>query len=248
MMSAPRKPRQGHRVLVVGIGYGDEGAAMALARRFADTAGADLAPVHADPRHRRPGSVARELIDAARGRGADLIVLGAGRTALHVVHSAHCAVAVAPDGYDERGSFRHLGVAYDGTAEADGALQAAYDLAARDRAAVTLYWTIGEGRVAYAGLPSPEVDTLAQAARREAQDALDAAADSAPEGVNPETVLLRGDPARDIPREADGVVDLLVVGARRLGPLHRALTGSVSDQLLLGAAAPVLVVPGGQAA
>jgi nucleotide-binding universal stress UspA family protein len=234
-------------MLVVAIEDGDGGAAMALARRLADPGRAELAPVHADPHHHRPGSVARGLVDAARSRRADLIVLGAGRTALHVVHSAQCAVAVAPDDYDERGPFRHVGVAYDGTAEADGALRVAYDLAARDRAAVTLYWTIGDARIAYAGMPSPEVDTLAQAARRHAQDALDAAADSAPEGVNPETILLRGDPARDIPREANGIVDLLVVGARRLGPLLRALTGSVSDQLLLGAAAPVLVVPGGRA-
>ena len=232
------------RRLVVATADGDDGAAMALARRLADPADADLAPVHADPHHRRPGSVARSLVEAARARDADLIVLGAGRTALHVVHSAQCAVAVAPDDYDESGPFRHVGVAYDGTPEADGALRAAYDVAARDRAAVTLYWTMRDGSVAYAGIPSPQVDTLAQAARRQAQEALDAAADSAPVGVNPETVLLRGDPARDIPREADGVVDLLVVGARRLGPLLRALTGSVSDQLLLGAAAPVLVVPG----
>ena len=234
-----------HHRLVVGSGGDGDGAAMALARRLADPARADLVPVRAEPHHHRPGAVARGLVDAARERGADLIVLGAGRTALHVAHSAPCAVAVAPADYGERGPFRHVGVAYDGTAEAEGALREAYDIAARDRAAVTLYWTLRDGTVAYAGMPSPEVDTLAQAVRRQAQEALDAAADSAPDGVNPETVLLRGDPARDIPREADGIVDLLVVGARRLGPLHRALTGSVSDQLLLGAAAPVLVVPGG---
>ena len=233
------------RRLLVGIGDDDDGDAMALALRLVDPAGSDVVPLHVEARHRRPASVARGLIDAARDRGADVVVLGTGRTSLQVAHGAPCAVAVAPAGYRESGPFRHIGVAYDGSAEADGALRTAYDLAGRDRAAVTLYWTIVDGRVAYAGIPSPEFDSLAQDVRRGAQEALDAAADSAPEGVNPETVLLRGAPAQDIAKEATGVVDLLVVGARRRGLLSRTLAGSVSDQLLLGVSEPVLVVPGG---
>ena len=233
------------RTFLVGIGDDDDGDAMALARRLAEPAGSDVAPLHVEARHRRPGSVARGLVDAARERGVGVVVVGTGRTSVQVAHAAPCAVAVAPAGYSESGPFRHIGVAYDGSKEADGALRAAYALAARDRAAVTLYWTIVDGRVAYAGIPSVEVDALAQDVRRQAQEALDAAADAAPEGVNPETILLRGDPAVDIAKEATGVVDLLVVGARRRGMLERALTGSVSDQLLLGVPAPVLVVPGG---
>jgi nucleotide-binding universal stress UspA family protein/CBS domain-containing protein len=41
----------------------------------------------------------------------------------------------------------------------------------------------------------------------------------------------------------DGVVDLLVTGTRGNGPIHRALLGSVSEQLTEGAPYPVLVVP-----
>ena len=64
----------------------------------------------------------------------------------------------------------------------------------------------------------------------------------APPGVNPRTVLLLGPPGRVIAEECDGVVDLLVTGSRGYGPLHRALLGSVSEELLDRATHPVLVV------
>ena len=51
-------------------------------------------------------------------------------------------------------------------------------------------------------------------------------------------------PAQDIAKEATGVVDLLVVGrAATRTALSARSPGSVSDQLLLGASEPVLVVP-----
>src|SRR5215213_5658328 len=61
----------------------------------------------------------------------------------------------------------------------------------------------------YGGQPAPEVDQYAQAQRVRAQEQLDDAADEAPPGVNPRTVLLRGDPAAEIARASDGIVDLL---------------------------------------
>jgi nucleotide-binding universal stress UspA family protein len=245
----------GLHTVIVGLGEreGDDDA-MALAVRLVDPDGGAVVPVHVHPPHRWARSPARGLIEAAEERGADLIALGPGRTApdgrlapsrtaLQVLHGARCPVAVAPRAYRERGPFRHIGIAYDGTDEATAALRAGYGLAARDHAAVTLYWTIRDGRVGTAGMPSLELDKWTQQERRAAQDALDVAADTAPDGVNPETVLLRGDPGRDIIQESDGIVDLLVTGSRGLGPVQRALSGSVSEQLLLGASAPVLIVP-----
>jgi nucleotide-binding universal stress UspA family protein len=100
-----------------------------------------------------------------------------------------------------------------------------------------------DGRVGVAGLPAPEIDRAWQQERVGAQEQLDAAADLAPAGVDPETVLLRGDPARKIASAADGVLDLLITGSRGQGPVARAFAGSTSQSLLLAATCPVLIVP-----
>ena len=238
--------------IIVGLrAPGEDREAMALAERLAASEHREIIPVHVGRHHGRP-SPARQLVE--RAAGADLIVLGSGRaaaegqaapsrTALRVLEHAPCAVAIAPRADLAAGPFRHIGVAYDGSGEGDAALHAAYAIASRDRAAVTLYWTIPDYRVAFAGMPAPELDAVAQQARHRAQDALDAAADAAPEGVNPETVLLRGDAGRDIAEAASGVADLLFTGSRGRGALQRAFSGSVSEQLLLTATQPVVVVP-----
>ena len=72
---------------------------------------------------------------------------------------------------------------------------------------------------------------------------LDEAADAAPPGVNPRTLLLRGHPGRVIADACNGLVDLLVTGSRGYGPVQRALMGSVAETLMDGAGHPVLVVP-----
>jgi nucleotide-binding universal stress UspA family protein len=148
---------------------------------------------------------------------------------------------VAPAGYDGSGPFRHLGVAFDGTPEAEAALAASYALAARDGSAVTLYRIIVDGRPTYAGIP--EIDRAWQLERVEAQGQLDVAADRAPAGVNPETVLLRGDPAHEIAAAADRVLDLILTGSRGQSAMTRAISGSTSESLLLLATCPVLIHP-----
>jgi nucleotide-binding universal stress UspA family protein len=239
--------------IVVGLAERDgDDDAMALAIQLVDPEGAELVRSHVD-RHHRWSSPAPGLLEAIAVRNADLVVVGSGpraasgrlvptRTAMQLVQHAPCPVAIAPQGYRGAGAFRHIGVAYDGTGEADTAVSVAYALAERDRAAVTLYWTIRDGRIAYAGMPASDLDLAGQRARVHAQDALDAAADRAPGGVNPETVLLRGDPATDIGSAADGIVDLLVTGSRGPGPVRRMVGDSVSEQLILAATQPVIVV------
>jgi len=241
--------------IVIGLAERDgDDDAMALAIQLVDPEGAELVRCHVDLRHPWVGSPARGLVQRIELREADLVVVGSGRraaagrllptrTARQLVEHAPCPVAIAPHGYQGSGAFLHIGVAYDGTPEADRALELAYALAARDGAAVTLYWTIPDGRVAYAGMPAPEVDEEEQRTRMHAQDALDDAADRAPAGVNPETILLRGDPATDIGTAADGIVDLLVTGSRAPGPVRRMLGDSISEQLVICATQPVLIVP-----
>jgi nucleotide-binding universal stress UspA family protein len=205
-------------------------------------------------------SAPRGLTELAGERGADLVVIGsrrgtpdgrtgAGRTALRLLQGAPCAVAVAAAGVRDDWPFRHVGVAYDGSPEACAALAAAYEIAQRDHAAATLYRVLATGHPAtIGGIPVAEVEAFEQRERLRAQEQLDAAADAAPEGVNPRTVLLHGDPAREIASAADGVIDLLVIGSRGYGPFQRALAGSVSEGLLLHATQPVIVTPRGAAA
>ena len=191
-------------------------------------------------------SPARGLTELAEQEGADLVVIGSSRhaepgrirlehTAGRLLEGAPCAVAVAPGGLRETEAFHHVGVAYDGSPEAQAAVLAAYDIAVRSRAAVTLLYA----------LPENASETAGRAAALEAQEQLDAAADAAPAGVNPRTVVLYGPPGQAIRDACDGVVDLLVTGSRGDGPMQRALLGSVSEALTDGAQYPVLVLPDG---
>lgn len=201
---------------------------------------------------RSASSAARGLTELAEAEHADLIVLGShrgpelritpGTIALRLLQGAPCALALAPKGSRDPDRFHHLGVAYDGAAESRDALAVAYALADRDGAAVSVYHAIPRFGTAYAGAGARDVDAALLRVRLDAQELLDAAADAAPPGVNPETVLVN-DEAERIAQECDGIVDLLVMGSRGYGPLRRVLAGSTSEALLLHATQPVLVVP-----
>jgi nucleotide-binding universal stress UspA family protein len=189
-------------------------------------------------------SPARGLTELAEQEGADLLVTGSSRhaepgrirlerTAGRLLEGAPCAVAVAPGGLRETEAFHHVGVAYDGSPEARSALLAGYDIAFGSGAAVTLL----------CALPENAPEPAGRAARLEAQEQLDAAADAAPAGVNPRTMVLYGPPGKVIRDACEGVVDLLVTGSRGYGPMQRALLGSVSEAVTDGAPHPVLVLP-----
>ena len=197
------------------------------------------------PRTPAASSPARGLTELAEAEAADLITIGsehgaAGarigltRTAGRLLHGAPCAVAVAPPGLRESDPFRHVGIALDASAEAGAALAAGYAIAAASGSAMTIYAALDDmGRVEGA-------DT---ATRLAVQQRLDAAADAAPPGVNPRTVLLHGPAAQVIAKASEGFIDLLVTGSRSYGPIQRALLGSVSEELLARATHAVLVVP-----
>ncbi|HEX2413404.1 MAG TPA: universal stress protein [Solirubrobacteraceae bacterium] len=212
---------------------------------FADAC-ARLIPPGIHVRRRAPiaPSPARGLTELAESEDADLVVIGSSRhgepgrirlerTAGRLLQGAPCAVAVAPGGLRSAGPAHHIGIAYDGSPEAEAALHAGYDIAAASGAAVTLFHAI----------PTGGLEPLSHDARLRAQERLDAAADAAPPGVNPATALLFGAPAEVIRKSSDGIVDLLVAGSRGYGPMQRALVGSVSELLVEGAPQPVLVLP-----
>ena len=176
-----------------------------------------------------------DLIAIGSAKGADGDRIGLARTAGRLLHGAPCAVAVAPPGLRDTGPFHHVGVALDDSREAAAALAVAFAIARRDGSAMTLYSALEH-----------VVDRSEAGSRRmrlELQDRLDRAADAAPSGVNPGTVLVYGAAGERIAEACDGAVDLLVVGSRGYGPLQRALLGSVSEELISRARHPVLVIP-----
>jgi nucleotide-binding universal stress UspA family protein len=202
---------------------------------------------------RSSASAARGLTEIAEEERADLLVVGAhhetvpsrptpGATALRLLHGAPCAVAIAPRGLREHDRFHHVGVAYDASPEAEAALAAAYTLAARDGAAMSIYFAVPVLGLLDAGRIGSDAEASARSRRDLVHDQLAAAADAAPAGVNPRTVVVRGEPATEIPRESDGVVDVLFTGSRGYGPVQRVMLGSVAEALLLAATQPVVVV------
>jgi nucleotide-binding universal stress UspA family protein len=181
-------------------------------------------------------SSARGLTELAESEGVDVIVVGpsahsrdggvaTGRTANRLLQGAPCAVAVTPAGFGAE-RFKHVGVAYDASPEADAALAAGYAIAARDGAAITLVSAV-----------SPSAD------RDHVDEQLAAAAAAAPEGVDPGTTVVCDEPVAAIREACDGLVDLMFAGSRGYGPVQRALTGSISAGLVERAPHPVVVMP-----
>ena len=199
-------------------------------------------------------SPARALTEVAEAEHADLVVVGSshrsalgrllpGTTAERLLHDAPCAVAVAPRGYSG-GNIRRIGVAYDGSPEADAALRAAESLALELSASLTVYCVV-EPSSPSAGMiaAGTGAEWPAHAAKERACDLLSGVVDDAPQRLRPETLLLHGVPADEIAGRAYGVVDLLFVGSHGYGPLRRALLGNVSGALVRAAGCPVVVTP-----
>ena len=191
-------------------------------------------------------SAARGLTELAEREHADLLAIGSAkgaegdriglaRTAGRLLHGAPCAVAIAPPGLRETGPFHHVGVALDDSPEAAAALAVAFAIASRDGSAMTLYAALEH--------VADRSEEGSRSMRLALQDRLDRAADTAPSGVNPGTVLVYGAAGKEIADACDGAIDLLVVGSRGYGPLQRALLGSVSEELISRARHPVLVIP-----
>jgi len=234
------------RIVVVGDdGSAGAQAALRLAERLRDPAGELIV------RRDVEGRDGRALVELAEREAADLLVLGPGRHAepgrirpgrtLHrVLREAPCPVALAPLELEDTSAFRHLGVAHDGSPPAERALELAFVLAGAQHAALTIYHAVPpHADVAV----EPERVVPGASAHERGWKLLTEAAERAPAGVNPEIRVVEGFAADAVATAADRVIDLLLLGARGHGALHRAVLGSVSAELLLRATFPVIVVP-----
>ena len=179
----------------------DETEALLLVAREA-LPDSDRVMIHAIP----SDSAARVLSEVAEAEQADLVVVGSSRrgalgrllpgtTAERLLHDAPCPVAVAPRGYSG-GDIRRIGVAYDGSPEADAALRAAESLALEIGAALTVYCVVDPTMPA-AGMIAAGAEWPSHAATERARHLLRGVVDNAPQGIKPEWLLLHGAPAEE---------------------------------------------------
>lgn len=204
-------------------------------------------------------SPARALHELSTDAATVLVVVGSttrgalrrvlpGNIAHELLSGAACPVAIAPHGYAEHetGPLASVGVAFDGSTEAQQALAGARDLARRAGATLRVITVVEP--LAFGALP---VTTMAPAdsAGRLLEDELRAVHESAVaesrELVETRSVIARGEPA-GVLLEQSRQVDALVAGSRGYGPLGAVLLGSTTRELMHGAACPVLIVPRGR--
>ncbi len=183
----------------------------------------------------------------AEAQGADLLVVGTcsrslvGRAMIGddtrgALNGAPCAVAIAARGYDEHPfPLAKIGVAYNGSPEAQAALAAARELAAPNRAEVIALEVVTIPSYAFTGLVPPafgETVNTMLAEAKERMGKLDGVEGRAVYGLAGEELAAFGDE-----------VDLLVVGSRSYGPIRRLVLGSTSDYLERHARCSLLVLP-----
>ncbi len=201
------------------------------------------------------GSPAKGLFELAESDEADILVVGsshhgglgavlAGRVGMALLQGAPCAVAVAPRGYrhTDADRLRVIGVGYDGSPQAevalDGAIQMGLPGGATLRVMTVISPVLGPARTGGPGA-SPREPSL----RDRMQDRLREAVARCPRELRALPQALTGTPVAQLCEEADKGVDLLVVGSRGYGPLQRVMLGSVAGELMRSAPCPVLVFP-----
>lgn len=211
----------------------------------------------ADGRVVAGASTAEGLQRLAETESADLIVVGsthrgpldrvlAGSVADRLLQGAPCSVAVAPVGYGRRtgAAFTVIGVGFDGSDEARGALASASGLAVS--ASATL-------RVILVSAPATQLSfiseqsgygDLAQWIEDTERRRLSETLRGLPANLRAEGAFLVADPGEALADESERL-DLLVLGSRSYGPVRRVLLGGVSSGLMRRAACPVLVTPRG---
>jgi len=155
-----------------------------------------------------------------------------GNTALAAAVGAPCALAVAEAARRDREPLDPpvIGVAFDGSAESEAAVDVGLVLARAAGATLRLITVEPSGWSRPIRHHEPVAPALALLAS-ELED-----------GVEVETRLLEGDPVHALRRETEDL-GLLVSGSRAHGPLSRVMVGSVSSAVIHLAACPVVVIP-----
>lgn len=136
-----------------------------------------------------------------------------------------------------------MSCAYDATPDGRRALQWAAQMAHRLGTRLAVLRVLEGPTVADATLAA---DPSAASAVRRMHDMAEAqtrrAVAELDPSLNPEAVVLRGDPLHEL-RRCTSEADLLVVGSRGYGPLRGVMSGTLSGRLMRAAAFPLVLVP-----
>jgi nucleotide-binding universal stress UspA family protein len=232
----------------------DEQKSQRLLEQLQSTAPADV-KARTDS---RKGNVVAEIVGAAEETKAGLIVMGThgrgrltqlllGSTTEGVARWAPCPVLTVRQPWVPRtrafntfgrSPFRRILIAVDASEPALAALAAGVEMAHRTGAPTAII------HVADTVHPWREVclGSLSNI-KRQGQLLLDRITSDLPAMDKCETILLDGDPAREILDAAlDWEADLIVIGSQGHGNLEQFMLGSVANAVLRGASCPVLLV------
>jgi nucleotide-binding universal stress UspA family protein len=189
----------------------------------------------------------RGLHELAERREADLLVVGSSRRAVlgralmgddtrAALNGAPCAIAIAPRGYTSVArQITRIGVGYEGSPESEHALATARELASRYGATITGLWVVSLQNVRDdAPIPADWPQATEVLVHRSLGE-LERLG-----GIEPRATY--GGPREELSRFGDRV-DLLVVGSRRYGPIHRVFHGTTSTYLIRHISCPLLVLP-----
>ena len=189
-------------------------------------------------------SVRDGVHDFAAGRGADLIVIGAGSRevvahsvlgdeAREVLENPPCTVAVAPRGYAAHSHrLRSIGVGYNGSAESEQALALARTIASERHATLSAFEAV---RTAVYPSDIWNVEAQIDDDVEKARQRIAALGD-----VEPRAAF--ADDAVDGLRRYGASVDLLVVGSHRYRAPDHLLKHSTSQRLADDPPSPLLVL------
>jgi nucleotide-binding universal stress UspA family protein len=140
--------------------------------------------------------------------------------------------------------FRNILVSFDGSADAQRALEQAVELAQAENARLTILTAVQHpSSLAYTPATAAVAASLGAELERESDAMLRATVEQLPNELSVTTILTQ-EPIRKAlqARIEEGRHDLLVMGSRGRGAVRSALLGSVSHHALHNSPIPVLVV------
>lgn len=226
----------------------EEGSDTGRAARLLDHERIESGLLDARTEVRWDQSVAAALAQAAEA--AELLVVGSPRrstlrgaapgVAADLLHRAPCPVLFVPPGCRDLGDRPHLiGVAFDGSTEAQRALDVGVAIARS---------TGGALQICRALDPSPDAAWMGDALDEYAEALVTAEVERLAElaascAVPCHTEVIEG-PAGDVLAAMARRCDILLCGSHGWGPSARAAFGSTVDELMGQLQTPLLVVPG----
>jgi len=137
--------------------------------------------------------------------------------------------------------FKKILIATDGSEKNKSAVEEAVKIARACGSTVYAIYVMDESLMKSA-IEVPIAENLYKRIREEGEEAVNWVKENA-QGVNLETFILSGRPARAIAEFAEQKeVDLIVVGTQGKSGIERFLLGSVADEVIRTAGCPVLTI------